>query len=80
MPHLTIKHFPVDLTTDERTALSDELSKTIAKIFHCRPGVVSIALEEIQEHEWDPRVVQPEIVGRRELLCKEPDYVLALNR
>lgn len=75
MPHLTIKHFPVSLTRADRDALSRELSETIAKIFRCRPGVVSIALEAVEEGDWDPRVVQPEILGRRELLCKAPDYV-----
>lgn len=74
MPHINIKHHPLDLDDTTRELLTQELTRTVARAFRCEPSVISIALEPVPEQEWADKVYGPEIVGRRELLCKTPEY------
>ncbi len=74
MPHVNIKFFPVDVDGERIAALSTELTSAIVAALGCDPGVVSIALEPVDPREWAERVYEPEIVGRRDLLVKTPDY------
>ncbi|MFI5911824.1 hypothetical protein [Dactylosporangium sp. NPDC051541] len=71
---MNIKHWPGPLTDAERASLVDSLALAVSTAFHCDPGVVSIALEPVTPEQWQERVVTPEVVERRELLIKTPDY------
>lgn len=73
MPHINIKHFP-SLSKDQQTELAKTLTKVITNIIHCDESAVSIALEPIEKAIWNERVYIPEIVNRKELLCKKPGY------
>lgn len=79
MPHINIKHYPLDLDDEARRLLTEELTRTVARAFQCQPSVISIALEPVAEQEWAARVYRPEIVGRSELLCKSPEYTMPLT-
>jgi 4-oxalocrotonate tautomerase len=74
MPHVNIKYFPVALTADEEAAFVATITDTISGTFGVDPGVVSIALEPVDPAEWGEQVYTPEIVDRRHLLCKAPNY------
>lgn len=74
MPHITIKHFPVDIGEQQEAELVAALTAAATNAFGCRAGAVSIALEPVAESEWNERVYAPEITGRRDLLIKTPDY------
>ncbi len=73
MPHVNIKHFP-SLSKDQQTELAIALTQVITNIVHCDEGAVSIALEPIEKELWNEQVYIPEIINRRELLCKTPTY------
>jgi len=73
MPHVNIKHFP-SLTKAQQEMLGTEITQVITRVIQCHEDVVSIALEEIDPVIWDEQVYQPEILGRKELLCKLPNY------
>ncbi|MGW1075019.1 tautomerase family protein [Streptomyces sp. NPDC002537] len=74
MPHVNIKHFPKPLTDSQETVLVEELTAAVRKAFGCDAGVISIALEPVEEADWNERVYLPEIEGRKELLRKAPNY------
>lgn len=74
MPHVNIKHFPKHLTDQQKRGLIDAITLTIQRSFGCDEGAISVALEPIEEEDWNVRVYEPEIVGRSELLCKTPSY------
>lgn len=80
MPHINIKHFPTHLTHREMELLNDEISATVSRVFNCSREAISIALEPVGQHEWGPKVYEPEIVERGALLCKVPDYGAAGTR
>ncbi|GII54392.1 hypothetical protein Pth03_27810 [Planotetraspora thailandica] len=74
MPHVSIKHFPADLTKEQETALVGALTEAVRMAFGCDEGVISIALEPVDPGAWQERVYQPEIIERRHLLRKQPAY------
>lgn len=74
MPHISVKHFPAQIDDERRQALVDELASAVIKAFGCPPNVVSVALEAVEESNWDALVYQPEIIGRKEFLVREADY------
>ncbi|MCX2952793.1 amino acid adenylation domain-containing protein [Lentzea sp. NEAU-D7] len=74
MPHINIKHFPVELTEDRQRLLVAALTAAVREAFHCDEDVISIALEPVDQDVWNDRVYLPEIVNRKDLLCKVPQY------
>jgi phenylpyruvate tautomerase PptA (4-oxalocrotonate tautomerase family) len=50
------------------------LTEAITEALGCSEGVVSIALEPVDKDDWNEQVYVPEIVGRKELLIKQPNY------
>lgn len=74
MPHVNIKYFPVAISETQEAELVDRITQAVANAFGTDEGVISIALEPVAQEEWNDRVYQPEIVNRRELLSKAPNY------
>ncbi|WP_433435044.1 tautomerase family protein [Nonomuraea sp. CA-141351] len=74
MPHVTIQHFPKDLTPKEKQVLADRLTAVIVEQLGTYEGAVSIALEPVDPADWDATVHQPQISGRGHLLIKAPEY------
>ncbi|MFA6060552.1 MAG: tautomerase family protein [Taibaiella sp.] len=73
MPHVNIKHFP-PLTKEQEHDLTKSIAKVIMDIIKCDEGAISIAIEPIEKEFWNERVYIPEIVNRKELLSKKPNY------
>ncbi|HKS46133.1 MAG TPA: tautomerase family protein [Amycolatopsis sp.] len=74
MPHVNIKHFPAPLSAERESELVAAVSSAVARAFDLDEGVVSVALEPVAREVWHERVYQPEIVNRKELLRKSPNY------
>jgi phenylpyruvate tautomerase PptA (4-oxalocrotonate tautomerase family) len=74
VPHVNIKYFPVPLDDQQQATLVAALTEAVQRAFACDEGVISIALEPIEKEAWNDRVYVPEIVNRRELLRKLPNY------
>lgn len=74
MPHVSIKHFPRELTDEQREKLVEAVTAAVVDNLDTYEGAVSIALEPVPEDRWNAAVVEPEISGRAHLLVKAPDY------
>jgi len=74
VPHVSIKHFPASLEEKQREDLVAAVTKAVTDAFGCADGVVSIAIEPVPEALWNDTVYVPEIVNRRDLLSKIPNY------
>jgi len=74
MPHVNIKHFPTPLTDEQQDRLVTALTAAVQSAFGCEEGVISIALEPVAQEVWHETVYLPEIVDRRQLLHKVPNY------
>ncbi|GAA3010071.1 amino acid adenylation domain-containing protein [Actinokineospora diospyrosa] len=74
MPHVNIKHFPVQLSTQQQGELVTAISKAITEAMGVSHDAVSIALEPIPPQDWHTSVYEPEIERRSHLLAKTPNY------
>lgn len=74
MPHVSIKHFPVALDDQQQSGLVADITSAVHRAFGCDDAVISIALEAVPAERWHEQVYVPEIVERRELLRKVPEY------
>ncbi|KPC62532.1 tautomerase family protein [Streptomyces chattanoogensis] len=74
MPHVNIKHFPVDFTDEQKKQLAETVTAFVTEHFGVHEGAVSIALEPVAEPGWNETVYVPEITGRQHLLIKAPNY------
>jgi amino acid adenylation domain-containing protein len=74
VPHVNIKHFPVELTEERQAELVAAVTAAVQNAFSCDEEVISIALEPVEKDVWNDRVYIPEIINRKELLRKAPRY------
>jgi 4-oxalocrotonate tautomerase len=74
MPHVIIKHFPAPLNEARQAELVARVTDAVQNAFGCDEGVISIALDPIDAEDWNEAVYVPEIVNRRSLLRKVPNY------
>ncbi|WP_171163613.1 amino acid adenylation domain-containing protein [Streptomyces sp. I05A-00742] len=74
LPHVNIKHFPVALSEERESELVAAVTRAVQSAFGVEEGVVSIALEPVDQDAWNEQVYVPELVGRKELLRKTPNY------
>jgi 4-oxalocrotonate tautomerase len=74
VPHINIKYFPVPLDEQQQSELVTAITSAVKTAFRCDEGVISIALEPVAKEAWNERVYEPEIVQRKELLRKTPNY------
>ncbi|MFE7461951.1 amino acid adenylation domain-containing protein [Streptomyces sp. NPDC057554] len=74
VPHVNIKHFPVPLSEDQQSELVAAVTRAVTSAFRCDEGAISVALEPVEKEVWNERVYIPEIVQRKNLLLKTPNY------
>lgn len=74
MPHVNIKYFPMKLSDAQQSELITAVTAAVTNAFCCDEGVVSIAFEPIDQESWREKVYLPEIVNRRDILGKVPNY------
>jgi phenylpyruvate tautomerase PptA (4-oxalocrotonate tautomerase family) len=74
MPHISIKHLPIELDERRQAVLVREVTEAVKSAFGVEESVISIALESVAPEVWNEQVYVPEIVNRRELLRKVPQY------
>ena len=74
MPHINIKYFPIPMSEEEQNMLVSKLTDVIGTTFGCKKEVISIALEPVDKEHWSKEVYIPEIINKKALLCKEPNY------
>ena len=74
MPHVNIKFFPKPLSEQQQSELVAAVTQAVKTAFNCDEGVISIALEPVEKEAWNERVYVPEIVNRKDLLRKTPNY------
>jgi 4-oxalocrotonate tautomerase len=73
MPHVIIKLYP-GRTEAQKKELAGEIVKDVAAIAKCEQKSVSVAFEEVDPQDWIEKVYKPDIVEKKDLLYKEPEY------
>ncbi|MDG0806193.1 tautomerase PptA [Pectobacterium brasiliense] len=74
MPHIDVKHFPRNLSEEEKKAVAEDLSAVLKKHFGSSDESLSVALNEIQPERWKDDVYDPFIKPQLDTLPKKPGY------
>jgi 4-oxalocrotonate tautomerase len=73
MPHVIVKLWP-GRTEEQKRALAGKITDALKETMDVPDSSISIAIEEVPKSSWREKVYDPEIIGKKELLCKQPDY------
>ncbi len=79
MPHIIIKLWP-GKSEQQKRRLAEAITKDVMTVLHYGDESVSVAFEEIDAADWADKVYQPDIVGKRDLLYKKPEYTMRIHR
>ncbi|KHS65701.1 Tautomerase PptA [Pectobacterium brasiliense] len=74
MPHIDVKHFPRNLSEEEKKAVAEDLAAVLKKHFGSSDESLSVALNEIQPERWKDDVYDPFIKPKLDTLPKKPGY------
>jgi 4-oxalocrotonate tautomerase len=73
MPHVVVKLLP-GRTEQQKAQVAAAIVKDLVTIANATEESVSVAIEEVPEHDWDEKVYRPEILPNRDKLYKKPGY------
>jgi len=73
MPHVIVKMYPGS-SEEQKSKLSEEITKVIINNTNKPEAAVSVAIEEVAENEWMEKVYETEIRPNFEKLYKKPGY------
>jgi len=73
MPHVIVKLWP-GKSERQKTRLAEAITNSITEILHYGEESVSVAMEEINPHEWVEKVYKTEIKNNLKKLYKKPGY------
>lgn len=73
MPHVNIKLYP-GRSEEVKKELADKIAKVVSEVAGTSLGSISVAIEEIEKENWMKDVYEKDIIEKRELLYKEPEY------
>ncbi|MCL6359371.1 tautomerase PptA [Pectobacterium polaris] len=74
MPHIDVKHFPRNLSEEEKKAVAEDLAAVLKKHFGSSDESLSVALNEVQPERWKDDVYDPFIKPQLDTLSKKPGY------
>ncbi|MBA0215956.1 tautomerase PptA [Pectobacterium brasiliense] len=74
MPHIDVKHFPRNLSEEEKKAVAEDLAAVLKKHFGSSDESLSVALNEIQPERWKDDVYDLFIKPQLDTLPKKPGY------
>ena len=73
MPHVNIKLYP-GRSEEVKKELANKIAKVVSEVAGTSRGSSSVAIEEIEKENWMKDVYEKDIIEKRELLYKEPEY------
>lgn len=73
MPHFQIKMLE-GKTEEQKKKLTEEVIKAAQSVIGFGDESYSVSIEEFTFSEWENQVYPKEIMGRKEILYKEPGY------
>lgn len=73
MPHISVKLYS-GKTEEQKKKLAEELTKAAMSVLGGETKSFSVAVEDVEPEDWKEQVYQPDIVGQKEKLYKEPGY------
>jgi 4-oxalocrotonate tautomerase len=73
MPHVIVKLWP-GKSEQQKKKLAEEVTKAVMSTLNYGEESVSVGIEEVKPQDWTDQVYKPDILGKREIIYKEPGY------
>lgn len=73
MPHVIVKLWP-GKSEQQKTRLTEAITKNVMEILHYGDESVSVAMEEVKSQDWVDQVYKPDIQKKWDILYKKPGY------
>jgi 4-oxalocrotonate tautomerase len=73
MPHVIVKLWP-GKSEQQKKKLAEEVTRAVMSTLNYGEESVSVGIEEVKPQDWTDQVYNPDILGKRETICKEPGY------
>lgn len=73
MPHVIVKLWP-GKSDQQKQRLAEAVTKDVMDILHYGDESVSVAMEEVESHDWVEKVYVPDVKGKWDKLYKKPGY------
>jgi len=55
--------------------LTEKIVQATQETLEVGENVISVAFEEVAQDDWDAKVTQPDLIPKKDLLFKKPDYI-----
>jgi 4-oxalocrotonate tautomerase len=75
MPHVIVKLWP-GKSEQQKIRLAEEIVKDAMNVLNYGEESVSVAIEEVEPHDWAEKVYKPNILNNSEKLYKTPGYTM----
>lgn len=76
MPHVDLKYNPRNLSDEQKQSLANAIVEVLKQHLHTTDEAVSIAMHEVEAHDWKAEVYDPVIKPNLDTLAKKPGYEL----
>lgn len=73
MPHVIVKLLP-GMSAEQKARMTNAIVSDLIQILDKREESISVAFEEVTLDRWSEQVVKPDILGKWDMLTKEPGY------
>ena len=73
MPHVIVKLWP-GKSEQQKKKLAEEVTRAVMSTLNYGEESVSVGIEEVKPQDWRDQVYKPDILGKREIIYKEPGY------
>lgn len=73
MPHVIVKLLP-GMSAEQKARMTNAIVSDLIQILDKREESISVAFEEFTLDRWSEQVVKPDILGKWNMLTKEPGY------
>jgi len=74
MPHVNVKMYP-GRTEEQKQALTQRIIDAFVETIGVQSKHMTVLIEDIQPDDWRAVVVEPEIIGKKDRLYKQAEYL-----
>lgn len=75
MPHIQMKCYP-GKTEEQKIKLAEKIAAAVEEVFGSKNGSISVTIEDVEPQQWKEEVWDKEIVPKKEILYKKPEYTM----
>jgi 4-oxalocrotonate tautomerase len=73
MPHVIVKLYS-GRSEQQKEKLAAEITKAVMTTLNYGEESVSVAIEDVEPHDWAEKVYKPDILARPDTIYKKPGY------